>query len=536
MDKRNKNLWENFVEGIDFDRSLIKEDILNSWKRCRKSGVPLYSFDESILVRPDEKHNYVIENLPEYNNPSFKEFCDIVKNLKINISIYEDNFKLKYIINYPHNFDELYPKAGYFKDVSENLIGTNSTSLALLEKRPFLVKGFEHYNYNFHEFSCAAAPFYDKNNNICGTINASFLHTSVNTDTLNIVYSLARIYENLIFKNNNSLQMNDREFKQSNNLFTFDNIVGNSKKISTSKEIAFKASRVDSPVLIYGESGTGKEVFAQAIHCESSRKNNPFVAINCGAIPKDLIESELFGYQPGAFTGAIKKGKKGLLEYASEGTLFLDEIECMPLQVQVKLLRVLSTSTIMPIGGLEPVPINIRIISASKKNLAKEISLGNFREDLYYRINVIQLNLPPLRERRDDIELIYDKYINSIAKKLNIKIQHIDEKYIDYLKSYNWPGNVRQLINIIERSLVFSEDGHMDISLLPLEIKESYTLDGLKKDFNKLFDNPLPKGESLLKVAEGVIIKRVLKEENNNLSKTAERLGISRPTLYKKLK
>lgn len=536
MERINENIWRNFVEGIDFNHNLIKEDILNSWKRCKKYGVPLYSFDQSLLMNLKEKDRYILKNLPEYNIHSFKEFYNIVNSLNLNISIYDKNSRLKYIVNYPDNFDQLYPNTGYFKDVSENLIGTNSTCLALIEKRPYMVIGFEHYNYNFHKFSCAAAPFFDSNNNISGTVNASFLHTSVTNDTLNIIYSLARIYENLIYKNTNVNKINNCDSKNTPELFTFNNIIGKSDKMLQLKKVALKASKVASPVLIYGKNGSGKEVFAQSIHTKSNRGSNPFVAINCGAIPKDLIESELFGYEPGAFTGAVKKGKKGLLEYASGGTLFLDEIDSMPLSVQVKLLRALSTSSVMRIGGLQPISIDIRIISASKKDLRDEIEKNNFREDLFYRINVIQLNIPPLKDRKEDIPLIFNNYLNSISKKINIGINSLDDKFIDYLKAYHWPGNVRQLINIVERSLVFSENGCISTSLLPSEIKESYTLSKLRKDFNKVFDNPLPDGKNLLEIAEEVIIERVLKEENNNLSKTAIRLGMSRPTLYKKIK
>ncbi len=326
--KSGKKVWENFIEGTSFNNKLIKEDILNSWKRCKAYGVDLYAINQSLLMKPEEKDHYILKSLPEYNDIGFKEFGHIVENLNLNISIYDKKAKLKYIVNYDEKFDQLYPKIGYFKSASEQDIGTNSTCLALKENKAFMVIGSEHYNYCFHSFSCAAAPFYDHNNHVAGTINASFAHTSINQDTINIIYSLARIYERLIIKKIPQKEDNQPIKIKRNTLanVTFHDIVGTSKKIHEVKDIARKASRVDASVLIYGESGSGKEVFASAIHNASRRKDMPFVAINCGAIPADLIESELFGYEPGAFTGAVKKGKKGLLEYASGGTLFLDEV------------------------------------------------------------------------------------------------------------------------------------------------------------------------------------------------------------------
>lgn len=537
--KDYENIWECFVQNMDFDHKLIKEDILNSWKRCKEYGVSLYDFDPNLLMKPEEKNHYVLKYLPEYEKPQFREFCSIVENINFNISVYDNSAKLKYIVNYEDIFDELYPQIGYYLDASEEKIGTNSTCLAIKENKPFMVIGQDHYKYIFHQFSCAAAPFYNENNEIAGTINASFISTSVNNDTLNIIYSLARLYETLILKRvinmkKEALQYNKRKANQC--FFTFSSILGQSEAINQVKKVAKKAAGVDSSILIYGESGCGKEVFAQAIHNESHRREKPFVAINCGAIPKDLVESELFGYEAGAFTGAVKKGKQGLLEYANGGTVFLDEVENMPLSAQVKILRALSSSTIMRIGGTEPIVINIRVIAASKKDLEEEIKKGNFREDLYYRINVIQLNIPPLRERKEDIKPILDHYIKVFSKKNRIGVGKIEDEFMEYLKVYNWPGNIRELINIIERSLVLSENGVIDNSVLPSGIKESYMISRVEKDLEHVLKAPLPEGKTLLQVADDVVIESVYKEENCNLSRTAERLGISRPTLYKRIK
>jgi transcriptional regulator with PAS, ATPase and Fis domain len=537
--KNYKNIWECFVQDMDFDHKLIKKDILDSWKRCKEYGVSLYDFDKDLLMKPEEKYRYVLKCLPEYKEPQYKEFCNIVENVNYNISVYDNNAKLKYIVNYDDIFDELYPQIGYFLDVSESKIGTNSTCLAILENKPFMVIGPDHYKYIFHRFSCAAAPFYDENNEIAGTINASFINTAVNNDTLNIIYSLARLYETLILKRQSEVQYEnprEKKKKQSQNFFTFNSILGQSEAINQAKKVAKRAARVDTSILIYGESGCGKEVFAQAIHNESPRSKCPFVAINCGAIPKDLVESELFGYEAGAFTGAASRGRKGLLEYASGGTVFFDEIENMPLPAQVKILRALSSSTIMRIGGNETIPIDIRVIAASKKNLEEEIKKGRFREDLFYRINVIQINIPPLRERKDDIKPILEHYVKTFSDKNRIKVERIEDEFIRCLEAYHWPGNIRELINIIERSLVLSENGIINDSVLPSGMKESYMKSKIKQGLECALKGTLPEGKTLLQLAEDVIIESVYKEEQRNLTRTAKRLGISRPTLYKRIK
>lgn len=537
--KNYKNIWECFVQDMDFDHKLIKKDILDSWKRCKEYGVSLYDFDKDLLMKPEEKYRYVLKCLPEYKEPQYKEFCNIVENVNYNISVYDNNAKLKYIVNYDDIFDELYPQIGYFLDVSESKIGTNSTCLAILENKPFMVIGPDHYKYVFHRFSCAAAPFYDENNEIAGTINASFINTAVNNDTLNIIYSLARLYETLILKRQSEVQYEnprEKKKKQSQNFFTFNSILGQSEAINQAKKVAKRAARVDTSILIYGESGCGKEVFAQAIHNESPRSKCPFVAINCGAIPKDLVESELFGYEAGAFTGAVSRGRKGLLEYASGGTVFFDEIENMPLPAQVKILRALSSSTIMRIGGNETIPIDIRVIAASKKNLEEEIKKGRFREDLFYRINVIQINIPPLRERKDDIKPILEHYVKTFSDKNRIKVERIEDEFIRCLEAYHWPGNIRELINIIERSLVLSENGIINDSVLPSGMKESYMKSKIKQGLECALKGTLPEGKTLLQLAEDVIIESVYKEEQRNLTRTAKRLGISRPTLYKRIK
>src|ERR1035437_7331287 len=257
--------------------------------------------------------------------------------------------------------------------------------------------------------------------------------------------------------------------KQLGDKHSFDNIIGKSKNILQTIDLAKKVAETDTTVLLTGETGTGKEVFAQAIHQASSRAGKSFVALNCSAFSKDIIESELFGHKQGAFTGAIKD-KKGLLEEANGGTLFLDEIGEMPLELQAKLLRVLETSEFIKVGGTEPIKVNFRLIAASNKDLKAESEEHRFRPDLYFRLNVFEIHLPPLRERKKDIESFCTFFVHRFSAKTNKKDLNISEEYLQKLEFYQWPGNIRELKNIIERSVILANGDTLTGSLLPYEV------------------------------------------------------------------
>lgn len=251
----------------------------------------------------------------------------------------------------------------------------------------------------------------------------------------------------------------------------FDDIIGNSEKIDYIKTIAKKISNSASTVLIRGESGTGKEMFARAIHKNSSRANGPFVAINCAAIPEPLLESELFGYEEGAFTGAKKGGKIGKCELASGGTLFLDEVGDIPIFLQVKFLRMLQERRIERVGGNNTIPVDIRIIAATNRNLEEMIEKNEYREDLYYRLNVIQLELPPLRERKGDIEIVSKFFLEKYSNKLSKEIVNISNQALYELEKYSWPGNLRELENVIECAVNIENDSILQAASLPDRIK-----------------------------------------------------------------
>ncbi|MGB5025687.1 MAG: sigma-54 dependent transcriptional regulator, partial [Saprospiraceae bacterium] len=276
-------------------------------------------------------------------------------------------------------------------------------------------------------------------------------------------------------------------------------------------------------VLLTGETGTGKDVFAQAIHQESKRAKYNFVAINCSAFSKDLLESEMFGHKAGSFTGA-SKDQKGHFEEANYGTIFLDELGEMALDLQTKLLRVLETGEFFRVGENKPIKVNVRIIAATNKDLQKEIERGNFRQDLFYRISVFQIQLPPLRERIVDIEPLALDFLNTFAFKTNKKIKSASMEYLEALKHHQWNGNIRELKNVIERSVILSDD-ELTIESLPIELQNYSRPDNRNKTLSA-FD---------LASAEKIHIQKVLNYTNGNKTETARLLNIATTTLYRKL-
>ncbi len=303
--------------------------------------------------------------------------------------------------------------------------------------------------------------------------------------------------------------------------YNFKSIIGRSKKLIEAKDKAKKYALTDSTVLIMGESGTGKEMFAQGIHSESHRKNGPFVAVNCAAIPQNLLESELFGYEEGAFTGARKKGKEGLFIQAHGGTIFLDEIGEISIDLQARLLRVLQEREVMPVGSNKIIPIDVRIISATNKNLFEEVQKGNFRRDIYYRLNILKLHIPTLGERNGDIKLLSKYFVEHISKKYNKNID-ISETALQILEQYHWPGNIRELENIIE-SLVVLGDKVIEAK----GVKEILSDDEFCTFQHKV--------NSLEEVKKKHILK-VLSDCKGNQSLAADKLEISRTHLWRLLK
>jgi two-component system response regulator AtoC len=312
--------------------------------------------------------------------------------------------------------------------------------------------------------------------------------------------------------------------------YSFENIVSKNEKMREIFDTIKKVSQYKSTVLITGESGTGKELVARALHYNSDRSQNPFIAVNCGAIPENLLESELFGHAKGAFTDAIRT-KKGLFEEADGGTLFLDEIGELPGQLQVKLLRVLQDGEIRRIGESKPIQIDVRIVAATVKDLQKEVNEGRFREDLFYRLNVLPLHIPPLRERREDIPLLVHHFIRKYNQAMNKNVKDLDHRAMEILMSYKWFGNVRELENTIERAIVLSEKNNIESDNLPAEIQ-------VYKQGSQA--ETLPDEEYSIKKAskslEINLIKKALKKTKGNHTHAARLLEISHRALLYKIK
>lgn len=314
--------------------------------------------------------------------------------------------------------------------------------------------------------------------------------------------------------------------------YTFDDIVGSSEEMVIAVEQAKIAAKTPATVLLRGESGTGKELFAHAIHNGSDRKYKNFIRVNCAAISESLLESELFGYEEGAFSGAKRGGKKGLFEEANFGSIFLDEIGELSLSTQAKLLRVLQEREIIRVGGTKPIPINVRIIAATNKNLEQEIDNGNFREDLYYRINRIPIYIPPLRNRIDDIPLLVNRLIQKINNDYGRNIDGITDAAIKMLKNYDWPGNVRELENVLGRAIIYMQINENWIDILHLPKLEYYRQRGHQTEVVHEESKTL---QSMLEDFERRMIQLALNKYKWNKTKAAKELGISIRTLYYKM-
>ena len=329
------------------------------------------------------------------------------------------------------------------------------------------------------------------------------------------------------------IKENDKKSEFTGAFFTFNDIIGKSDAIKNVITNCKVIANSPSTVLIQGESGTGKEVLAQSIHNYSIRKDKKFVAINCGAIPANIIESELFGYEDGTFTGGKKGGRIGKIELANGGTLFLDEIGDMPLDMQVKLLRVLQEGRVTRLGGSKEIPVDMRVIAATNKNLKKEIKDGTFREDLYYRLCVIPIKLPPLRERKGDIRMLIEYFLTMKSIKLEKEIPNISKDLINKLLTYKWPGNIRQLENCIEN--IVNLNGKLSYEILDESDDINKDLLNINSSNNMISENIIEEKFNLEDIEKATIINAI-KYNNYNISKTAKSLGVSRNTLYLKIK
>jgi two-component system response regulator AtoC len=305
--------------------------------------------------------------------------------------------------------------------------------------------------------------------------------------------------------------------------YRFENIIGQSGKMQEVLRLIKKVAYTDATVLIIGESGTGKELIAEAIHHHSRRKDKPLVKLNCAAIPEGLLESELFGHEKGAFTGAISK-RIGKFELAHQGTIFLDEIGDMPFAAQSKVLRVLQERTFERVGGATTITVDVRVIAATNKNLAEEVKNGRFREDLFYRLNVFPIVLPPLRERKEDIPLLAEHFMVKSSERIGLSPQGLSKEVLDCLQNYDWPGNVRELENVVERAMIMAEGEVITPAHLPSYLVSSHQRRGLA-----------PLDQTLENIEKDFIID-ALKKSNWVQSRAAKILGISERSLWHRVK
>ncbi len=348
----------------------------------------------------------------------------------------------------------------------------------------------------------------------------------------------------LILRSIAQVQQLVNKFSGAQAKFTFDSIIGKDKQLQNSIRVAMSAGGNNSTVLLQAESGSGKEMFAQSIHNASQRRSEPFVAINCAALPRELVASELFGYVEGAFTGAQKGGRPGKFELAHKGTLFLDEVGSMPLDQQALLLRAIQEKAILRVGGADLIKVDVRIIAATNQDLLQLVGEGRFRADLYYRLNVIKIMIPPLRERRVDIKLLFSHFVEVMSPRFERLVSEVDPEVIEYIEDYNWPGNIRELQNVVERILLLAENGHITVDCLPREITRpmGYAHAGLTRGPKSRADviepTILNRGNRKMyaQQQEKEEIVHTLNRCGGNVSQAAAELGISRYTLYRRMK
>ena len=406
----------------------------------------------------------------------------------------------------------VYMNSNVYEFIDEALIKNNLPIHKLIEKDYIKRLVYDHESFKNIEIT-----FKDKNKQLSALISAKTI--TIDNNYVGAVITLKRMSD--VYNEVNELSIGK-------NFMSFDDIIGESEEIISVKEKAALIANSSSTVLIQGESGTGKELFARAIHDSSNISGKPFIAINCAAIPDSLLESELFGYEEGAFTGARKAGQIGKFQLADNGTVYLDEIEEMPIHLQSKLLRVLQERKIEKLGGKESVPVNIRVIASTNKDLEEMIRTGEFREDLYYRLNVIPIYIPPLRDRKGDIAVLYSYFLNVLNKRLGKNIKGFTRDVEEVLLNHKWSGNVRELQNVVECAVNMARGEYITLSDIPIRISKE------KMKCSEESIIILNKDEMMKKQ-----ISDALKRYGSNLAgkiATANALGISTATLYRKIK
>ncbi|NFK10945.1 PAS domain-containing protein [Clostridium botulinum] len=454
-----------------------------------------------------------------------------VKSIENQINVDNTNKKLLETYQYMNTIVDSISSGIYVVDFRGKIKTINKAACNILgiEDKDVLDKNVENILPNWHhifERIKNGKPYEDKE----AVLNDKLIKGRYNVSATPIQIENKIIGMVIVFKEIKTVLDLVNKYSGMRAVYNFEDIIGESKEIKKVINYAKSISSSPSTVLIEGESGTGKELLAQSIHNYGDRRENSFIALNCGAIPKSLIESELFGYEDGAFTGARRGGHAGKFELANGGTLFLDEIGEMPLDMQVSLLRVLQEGYVTRVGGDKIIPVDVRIIAATNKDLKKEVEKGTFRQDLYYRLSVIPIKLPPIRERKGDLPILIKYFFRIKSIKLNKPMPHIKEDIYHNMLEYNWPGNIRELENFIENIVNLRGDSSFILEEDFKNIEDKHNFH--ENNIGLLYSNKIRTLEEIEKEA----IINTVNEYNRNMSQSAKALGITRDTLYSKLK
>ncbi len=529
--------------------------IIESWKRCSRAGLNPFDrntpspIESSQFKKRTEQRVEIVELFQFYT----RRFIGILEQMAACSFVCDNDGYILSRVGYGKTlsfFDNVSLSEG--SCCGEAVIGTNAPGLALVTREPVVVTADEHYTQTYHPAFCVASPILDENRNLLGCIDITkffdhFISDDVKKHLLSLAFSLSDMIRNEVFlsrviKSSSAHRQppagagepEPRALRGGGETaeepaVTFASIVGRSPLLSAAVRTAKTYGRKEGNVLILGETGTGKELFARSIHADGPRARGPFVAVNCAAIPVDLAESELFGYERGAFTGAKAEGHPGKFETAHRGTIFLDEINSMSLAVQAKILRVVETKRMSRINGKREIPVDVRVIAASNGNLADAVSRGTFRKDLYYRLNVLPLRIPPLREMKEDIPFLLAELLKACATEHGTPEKRISDGAMRRILAYDWPGNVRELKNCVEYFCYTVEGDDVLECHLPPEIAAA--AGAADPTPGAAREEPRDFGD-----VERTFLVDTMRRCNGSAIEAARALGISRSTLYRKLK
>ncbi|MBK5262185.1 MAG: sigma 54-interacting transcriptional regulator [Peptostreptococcaceae bacterium] len=540
-----------FSSALDRQRALLKETrhrflcnsqdtitvrsiVHASWVRCLQSGIdPRRKQADDPLKNADIEAIIGRSVLYEHSIATLSELSIQTKETKVILTLSDSQGRIIFLGG-DHHVQQQAENMNFLlgSNWSEEVIGTNGIGLSLKTGYPVQIFTAEHFCEGIHDWVCSSSPVRDPlTKEVLGVINVTGPWKGAQVHTLGMAVMASKVIEQKLHEQS----LLTRNITKAHHTLSlkkdpWSEIVGRSSTMLSAMTQCNMVAQANVPVLLFGESGSGKDLFAHAIHQINDRRNGPFIALNCGSIPKELIASELFGYDPGSFTGAAKGGKKGKFEEAHGGTLFFDEIGEMSLEFQVHLLRVVQEREVMRIGGSKPIPVDVRIITATHETLEELVSNGLFRDDLYYRLNVVSITIPPLRERQDDIQLLIDYFLEQFAYKHGkplLKLEPLVKELL--IHDYKWPGNVRELQNCLEHAVLFCTNDTIMKADLPQSLQK---LVMYKSDWSR---SKVSDVNPFASYYEKEALLSLLQEYGGNLSAVARQLGVARTTIYRHL-